>query len=199
MAILFDCPFCSYGKNVPDSYYCKKIKCPRCLATLTLGVPQPTALTALPLPDEDDSPINQTAIEVEKSDSMLECPFCYELVNTQEKRCPYCRNYLDDDSLSDKSNTGYDETQRDGKGMRRYIASMDHAKQAFYLGIASLVCGLGIIFGPCAILYGLKTKASYPDELGEPGFRLVRAAITMGTVGIAGSLSFVIGFLIYLA
>ena len=176
MAVFFDCPFCSYNKKVPDSYYNKKLKCPRCLATITLGLEQPMALTALPLPEEDISPLEQTAIEVDKSDTIIECPFCFQLIGSEENLCPYCHKLLADTPFPKK--------------VLLQVSTLEKKiQQGFYLGLASLVCGLGIFLGPVAIAMGIKNSKNCEEKEKE----MVYASLVMGIFGFIGSLLFVIG------
>ncbi|HON45260.1 MAG TPA: hypothetical protein P5543_03035 [Planctomycetota bacterium] len=167
MALLFDCPFCSYSKKVPDSYYNKKIKCPRCLATITLGLPQPTALTALALPEEDIPAIDQTAIEVEQSSIMMECPYCGECINTEEQYCPNCNQTIRQDEIPDS----------DVKKKRTY--------KTHILGFLALIPALGIIFGPFTIFHSLKL---HPKNAFEKTY--THACTMMGLVGFMSSMLF---------
>ena len=175
MAILFDCPFCSYEKEVPDSYDGKKIKCPRCLATLTLGVPQPTALTALQLPEDDVSPLEQTAIEVGKTESLVECPYCFELIDAYASECPNCQK-----TLGDKDETDHTEIDHAAE-----LATRKKARSVFYLGLASLICGIGAILGPIGLLAGLLMRRKH---LKARERELVNAALFMSFIGTVGSL-----------
>ena len=184
--LYFDCPFCSYGKKVPKSYHGKKIKCPRCLATITLGVPQPTALTALPLPDEDESPLDQRAIEVDKISSMVECPFCFELVGAQEKQCPFCSRFLDQESTIEKMER---EPASD------YVQTMKKARKTFYFAIASLVCGLGVVMGPATIWSVRHVQNKYNKGLDSTGQQLLNVSMIMGIAGTVGSFLLLLGCL----
>ena len=179
MAVFFDCPFCSYAKKVPDSYYHKKIKCPRCLSTITLGIPQPTALTALPVPEEDLL-LQQTAIEVDKSGSMIECPWCFELMDSEEQICPYCRNGINQDSIT-----------------RKIQAKVSAASQrdCFYWGIMALVCGMGIICGPIALWKGWKFRSALAGESWKQTKWFLQAGLLMGATGTIGSLILISGIL----
>ncbi len=175
--MIFNCPFCTYDKKVPDNYINKKIKCPRCLATLTLGVPQPTALTALPLPDDDVSPLEQTAIEVGTNDGLEECPFCFELISVTDKQCPMCHSFLEKDSITGRLGVSYH----------------NQAKKIFYLGLASLVFGLGIIFGPISCWLGSKIIS----DVKHPSDRdLIYAGMALATIGTTGSLVFWMGMIL---
>ena len=178
MTVFFDCPFCTYEKKVPDSYYNKKLKCPRCLATITLGLEQPTALTALPLPEEDISPLEQTAIEVEKSDSIIECPFCFQLIGFDDRVCPYCHKILSDTPFP--------------KRIYLKFASLEKKIQyGFYFGLGALICGAGILLGPLAIFMGMKNFKECKEEDRE----MVYAGIFMGISGFLGSLFFLRGII----
>lgn len=198
-SIYFDCPFCSYGKSVPEKYQGKKIKCPRCLATLTLGAPQPMDLTSLPLPQDDESPVNQTAIEIETSEILMECPFCFKIVETEDSQCPHCGKSLKKEcplcselidaaaihcpkckrELSEKMKESTDESK-----VLPYVQA-----QVFYLGAAALVCGLGLVLGPVAVISGLKRRT--PDM--EQSVRdTLNGAIAMGAAGFVGSLVFLL-------
>lgn len=170
----FDCPYCSYDKEVPDSYYGKKIKCPRCLATLTLGVPQPTALTALPLPEDDASPLEQMAIEVDKCDTLTECPFCFELINTQVDQCPKCKRLIHQN-----------EQKKTTAILENVIAGTVKVRRAWYCGILSLICGVGVILGPLAIIMGLHHRKL---SLEPKDKEMVYNAILLGIAGTVGSL-----------
>lgn len=169
MSLDFNCPYCSYIKKVPDSYLLKKLKCPRCLATLTLGVPQPTALTALPLPEEDDTaPSEQTAIEVEKNDSMQECPFCFEVIARSDRECPFCHRMVDPESITAKLGVSF----------------RPQAQRILYLGVASLFCGLGIILGPLVLWLFSKII----QDVRHPKDRdMIYAGVFMGLFGIVSS------------
>ncbi len=176
MAVFFDCPFCSYDKKVPDSYYNKKLKCPRCLATITLGLEQPSALTALPLPEEDISPLEQTAIEVDKSDTIVECPYCFQLIGSEENICPYCHKTVSDTPFPKK--------------VFLKVSSLEKKiQQGFYLGLASLLCGFGVLLGPLAIFLGIRNF----QECQEKEREMVYAGLIMGVFGFIGSSIFVAG------
>lgn len=179
MTIAFDCPFCSYTKQVPDNYLHKKLKCPRCLATLTLGLPQPTALTALPLPedDEDSTTNQQTPIEVEKNDSMQECPFCFEMILRSDKECPICHCMLDADSITAKFNVSFHP----------------QAKRILYIGAFSFVGGIGILFGIFALWQTFKIIADvkHPKER-----ELIYTGAFMAFLGIIISLILLVLFLV---
>ncbi len=178
MSILFDCPFCTYSKKLPDSYLHKKIKCPRCLATLTLGLPQPTALTALPLPDDDESPLEQTAIEVDQRDGMQECPFCFEVISISAKECPSCCCLLDQDSIT-----------------ARVESYRQQSMQIFRMGMAALIFGIGILIGPWILWKGsaLIRQVRHIKELDW-----VYGGMIMATMGILNSIVFLIGLCLFL-
>lgn len=200
-SVYFDCPFCSYGKSVPKKYFGKKIKCPRCLATLTLGVPQPTDLTSLPLPEnEDESPVDQMAVEIETSEILLECPFCFKIVDTEDSQCPHCGKNLKKEcpfcselidaaevhcplckrELTEKMEESTDEDTREvAQGKREKV---------FYLGLASLICGVGIVLGPIAIVSGLTGRPANMTTLEK---EMIYGGIAMGITGTIGSLIFV--------
>ena len=183
MAVIFDCPFCSYNKKVPDRYYHKKLKCPRCLATITLGVPQPTKLTALPLPEEE-MPLDQTAIVVDTSNAMIECSVCFELIDPKIKRCPYCHNNLEQDLFLETWN------------LEDYLKNINKIKNCYYLGMFSLICGLGLILGPIAIWQSFYIKDTLFEYIGKLEKHMSIAGMIMGITGTLGSLILVIGILL---
>lgn len=183
MAIFFDCSFCSYGKNVPDSYRGKKIKCPRCLATLTLGVPQPTALTALPLPEEDDeSPLNQIAIELDQGANRVECPFCFEVINAVEKECPFCNKSVAGVFESSESENFNLDQERAPEVL---LTDSQRVKKIFICSSLSLIVGVGSILGPIALVIALREcKAHLRKEIQK----MLDTSIVMAIIGTLGSL-----------
>jgi len=183
MPILFDCPFCSYNKKVPDSYKGKKIKCPRCLATLTLGVPQPTALTALPLPEEEPEVATATAIELDKKDALIECPLCFQLINPVDTTCPIYKQY---------SEMGGDS---DATIIENYKNLEKEGRQTFYMGFASLVYGLGLILGPITVWKAWKTRPLLCANLKAENLRMVNSSLLLGIIGIISSLLILISLL----
>lgn len=193
MPILFDCPFCSYEKDVPDSYNGKKIKCPRCLATLTLGVPQPSALTALPLPEDDASPLEQMAIEVGKTEALQECPFCFELVDANSSVCPSCHKQITarrQDGEEEIVEQPPDDAGDVDEGTSTEESRLRHRRiqTGFYCGLISLACFVGALFGPLALGIGftlIRTNLT-PRER-----QMLNASLAMGAIGTLGSLAVV--------
>jgi hypothetical protein len=195
MPILFDCPFCSYEKDVPDSYNGKKIKCPRCLATLTLGVPQPTALTALPLPEDDVSPLEQTAIEVGKTEGLQECPFCFELLDANATFCSSCHKEINAqkgdaglENIEAGGQAGQEETD-EGTSTEEARARHSRIQNIFYLAIASLACFIGAVCGPLALGMALTIVHT---NLTPRERQMLNAGMVMGAVGTSSSLILII-------
>ncbi len=151
------------------------------MATITLGLPQPTALTALPLPDEDETDLNATAIELDKdSDSLIECPLCFHLINSQESRCPIYKEYTKKDVSATDSAILFD-----------YQSIAQKARSYFYLGLASaLLFGLGLFLGPWVIWKGLRVRPLLCANLEAENRKMLDAGIFMSGVGIISSTFF---------
>ncbi|BBM83736.1 hypothetical protein [Candidatus Uabimicrobium amorphum] len=189
MSIPFDCPFCSYKKNVPDNFYGKKIKCPRCLATLTLGVPQPTKLTALPLPETDPS---LGAIELEKQEVReKECPICLQLVY-EGKECSVYKRYTE---LLKESQ---DKQVKDEDLLKDYESIKSVAEKNYKLGFASLIYGLSFVISPMILYQNYKILPQVCENLERSTRRKLNASNLMAVVGLVSSLFVAIGLTYYI-
>lgn len=189
MSVSFDCPFCSYIKNVPDNFYGKKIKCPRCLATLTLGVPQPTELTALPLPKAETS-LNVLAIELEKQEvSEKECPICLQLIY-EGKECSVYKRYTE----LLKNSTG-EKQITDEDLLTDYEKIKDTVDKNYRWGFYSLVYGVSFVLGPIVILNNYKILPEVCENLERGTRRKVNASFFMAATGILSSCLVSIGLL----
>ncbi|WP_372368698.1 hypothetical protein [Candidatus Uabimicrobium sp. HlEnr_7] len=190
MSIPFDCPFCSYRKSVPDNFYGKKIKCPRCLATLTLGVPQPTKLTALPLPEADPS---LEAIELEKQEiTEKECPICLQLVY-EGKECSVYKRYT---NLLKESNG---KQIKDEDLLRDYDSIKAVAEKNYKLGYMSLVYGLSFVISPIILYQNYKILPQVCENLERSTQRKLNSSSVMAVVGLVSSVFVSIGLTIYMA
>ena len=186
MPILFDCPFCSYEREVPDSYSGKKIKCPRCLATLTLGLEQPIGVTALPLPEEDLSPLETTAIEVDEKDSLIECPICLALINSDETQCPAYKAYLQ----------ALPSDDAESKALEAYQKSKAKVKKTFTIAISALLLPVaGILLGPLAILQGKSVIPSLCENLEMENRQKVNVIILMGIVAVLNTVLLIVALM----
>ena len=81
--------------------------------------------------------------------------------------------------------------------LQDYMKVMKKAERTFYLGILSLVCGLGIALGPLTLWFGLCTRNDDGNLVGEGG-RMVKAGMIMGVAGTIGSLILLAGIAVSL-
>lgn len=133
--------------------------------------------------------MDQAAIEVDKSSVRVECPFCFELIEIEDEQCPYCNRYVDQDA------SGTDQLPTHGGMLQDYEMNISKIQKIFYYSIASLICGLGIIFGPLSIILGLKMKKLPAEIIGQKGIETLNTAILMGVAGSFGSLVLIVSII----
>ena len=145
------------------------------------------ALTALPLPEDDESDIEAaTAIELDKKDTLIECPLCFHLINPHEAQCSVYLKYLEHESRNDLT---------DSSILEEYKSIGYKAQQNFYLGFVALIYGLGIFIGPWVVWNGLRLRPLLCPNLEAENRKMLDAGILMGIIGIASTLFILLGLL----